>query len=121
MMNGRLIEGSSASGRAKHRAWRADVAAAACARWAGRPPIKTACAVDIEFVLPRPKSARKTQTFQAKKPDLDKLVRATLDGLVVGGVIADDGLVSVLAARKVLVGLNGGWIGATVTVTELGG
>ena len=56
--------------------------------------------VHIEFFLPRPKTAPKSRTRPDKRPDLDKLVRATLDGLVMGGAFADDAQVVSLMADK---------------------
>jgi crossover junction endodeoxyribonuclease RusA len=56
--------------------------------------------VEITFRLPRPKSAPGYVTLPAKRPDLDKLCRAVLDGLVAGGAIADDGLVVFLTGVK---------------------
>ena len=59
-----------------------------------------AAAVRIVFRLPRPKAAPKAVLWPAKRPDLDKLTRAVLDGLVAGGAIADDSQVVHLMARK---------------------
>ena len=56
--------------------------------------------VHIGFWLPKPKSAPKSRTWPSKRPDLDKLVRAVLDGLVAGGALADDAQVVVLGACK---------------------
>ena len=56
--------------------------------------------VQIDFTLPKPKSTPKKVTWPAKRPDLDKLVRAVLDGLVAGGAIHDDGQVVYLVATK---------------------
>ena len=56
--------------------------------------------VDLVFWLPRPKSALKRTAFPAKRPDLDKLTRAVLDGLTEGGAWADDAQVTTLTARK---------------------
>jgi crossover junction endodeoxyribonuclease RusA len=56
--------------------------------------------VDASFYLPRPKSTPKRVDYPAKRPDLDKLVRAVLDGLQAGGAFADDGQVVDLYARK---------------------
>jgi len=56
--------------------------------------------VDILFHLPRPKSAPKRVTWPVKRPDLDKLVRAVLDGLVAGGALADDSQVVCLTVSK---------------------
>ena len=53
-----------------------------------RPMLCGPVRVDIEFVLPKPKSAPKTRwTAPDKKPDLDKLCRSTFDALVDAGVI----------------------------------
>lgn len=60
--------------------WRARIA------WAGHEhgwrPAPGPFAVDLEFVLPRPKSTPKSRTPPAtKKPDGDKLLRAVYDAL----------------------------------------
>lgn len=56
--------------------------------------------VDIRFVMPRPKSLPKTRvTKHVKRPDIDKLARAVLDGLT-NVVFADDSAVWALGARK---------------------
>jgi crossover junction endodeoxyribonuclease RusA len=93
---GRMVEASRAVGP-----WREAVRAEtqrAIADW----PV--ACllpvTVEITFRLPRPKSAPRHVTRPAKRPDLDKLCRAVLDGLVAGGAIADDGQVVCLYAEK---------------------
>ena len=62
--------------------------------------IRGPVAVDITFVLPRPKSARKN-TFPDKKPDLDKLLRSTFDALKSAGVFEDDARVVDCSATKV--------------------
>jgi crossover junction endodeoxyribonuclease RusA len=56
--------------------------------------------IRIEIRLPRPKSAPARVTLPAKRPDLDKLCRAVLDGIVSGGAITDDGQVVILEAYK---------------------
>lgn len=46
------------------------------------------------FCFDRPKSvSRRKRPFMSVAPDLDKLIRACLDGLTAGGAIADDALV----------------------------
>ncbi|QFG08918.1 RusA-like resolvase [Mycobacterium phage MalagasyRose] len=56
----------------------------------------------VTFVMPRPASAPKTKTPPAvKRPDLDKLARAVLDGLT-DVVWADDSQVVDLHCRKVM-------------------
>ena len=68
--------------------------------------------VTVVFVLRRPKSHYRSgrnaglvresaPRFPAGRPDVDKLARAVLDGLVAGGVMADDAQVVSLNAAKV--------------------
>lgn len=54
----------------------------------------------IDFYLPRPASAPKSRARPDRMPDLDKLVRATLDGLTDSGVIEDDARIVEITARK---------------------
>lgn len=56
--------------------------------------------VELVFRLARPKSAPASVRWPAKRPDLDKLCRAVLDGLTAGGAFADDSQVVYLAAKK---------------------
>jgi crossover junction endodeoxyribonuclease RusA len=56
--------------------------------------------IELTFRLPRPRSAPARVKSPAKRPDLDKLCRAVLDGLVAGGAIADDGQVVQIHALK---------------------
>lgn len=112
-----VIEGGSDAGRAKHRAWREAVA------WTARDiaepePHDGPLSLDIEFRLPmpksRPKRARESGMVpHAVRPDLDKLVRSTLDGLTDGGLIADDARVFHLnvSAWEVT-----GWTGADIVL-----
>jgi len=98
------------------RPWEHDVAM--CALTSGvkvidQGPVK----VDVQFVLPRPRSAKRSQSFQASRPDLDKLLRAVLDALT-GVAYRDDGQVSVLQAVK-RYALTGEPAGASVTVSAL--
>jgi Holliday junction resolvase RusA-like endonuclease len=72
--------------------WRATVAAHADRGVTFDVPV----AVHLRFVMPRP--ARPRFTVPAVKPDIDKLVRAVLDGLTDGGLIADDARVVSLTA-----------------------
>lgn len=62
------------------------------------PPRDQALAARIRFRLPRPRTV--TRIFPTVPPDLDKLVRATLDGLVDGGIIHDDSQIVRLEAEK---------------------
>ena len=77
--------------------WRNTVAQAASAA-AGGHMFEDAVHVTAVFNMPRPKSVRRT--FHTVAPDVDKLVRALLDGLTVGGLIRDDSLVVSVRAKK---------------------
>lgn len=81
--------------------WRADIAAAAAARMrvTGWTRLDAACAVTIDFWLPRPASASRRE-HPCVRPDVDKLARACLDSLTAAGVIEDDARVCTLVARK---------------------
>lgn len=56
--------------------------------------------ISLAFRLARPKTLRKGVKYPATRPDLDKLVRAVLDGLTMGGAWADDGQVVTLVSSK---------------------
>lgn len=64
------------------------------------PPFDCAVDVRIRFFLPRPKSAPGRVIWPAKRPDLDKLARAVLDGLTDGGAWLDDSQVVRLSLEK---------------------
>lgn len=59
--------------------------------------------VRLRFTMPRPKSRPKRDRWPDRKPDLDKLIRAALDGLK-GPVYRDDAQVVRVEAEKVYVG-----------------
>ena len=52
----------------------------------------------LSFYLPRPKTVKRE--FPSVKPDLDKLIRSTCDGLKTGGLYTDDALIIALTATK---------------------
>ena len=113
----RVIEGSSASGREKHRAWRTAVAEAAAHAMASREaPFDGPLQMVVEFRLPRPASARKAAHWADRKPDLDKILRSTLDGLTDGGLIADDARVCYVSASKQLADPSDPWTGAKIRI-----
>lgn len=106
--NGRMIESS-----AKVKPWREAVKWAALEAlrtyepWTTRAPL----GVSIDFYLPRPKghlgTGRNAGTVKASapkyptsKPDIDKLVRSTLDGLGESGVWIDDAQVVFATVMK---------------------
>ena len=89
-----LIAGSSKTGRAKHKAWRAAVKAAA-EQVRADEPYDGPLGITIDFRFPMPKSRpaplkRLGIGWHTVKPDTDKVLRATLDGLSDGLLIVDD-------------------------------
>ena len=121
MPNGVILSGSSKTGRAKHKAWRTAVAEAA-RDVADDPdmaaPFDGPLFLSIEFRFPMPKSRpAKARTAgrwpHMVKPDIDKVLRATADGLTAGGLIADDSRICAVEceAWEVI-----GWTGAVITV-----
>jgi crossover junction endodeoxyribonuclease RusA len=76
-----------------------------------KTPLMGAVSVHVAFYLPRPgshfgsgKNASRLKPsaphFPSGRPDLDKLLRSTLDGLTAGGVWADDAQVAVIGVTK---------------------
>ena len=100
---GILVESSTKVGP-----WRESVVAAATNQGAANMRLDGPIHVDVSFYLPRPKShfrangdLKPTAPFvQSNTPDLDKLLRSTLDALVQAAVIADDARVQHIEARK---------------------
>lgn len=98
-----LLDGRRGPARAAHAAWRKAVAAAAgaeLARRRGLAPFDDACVVHVTFLLARPKSIPKKRRYPHTNPDLDKLQRALLDGLVDGGLLVNDSRVVDINAKK---------------------
>ena len=107
-----LVPGGSQKNREAMRSWSHDVRSAAIAARARTLPlterpcfVNTPLHVAIRFYLARPAShwgkkgvLPSAPLFPAKKPDIDKLVRATLDAMT--GIIFDDD--SRIVALKVL-------------------
>jgi Holliday junction resolvase RusA-like endonuclease len=54
--------------------------------------------IALVFHLPRPKSV--SRVWPSVKPDLDKLIRSTFDGLTTGGLYTDDALIVAVSASK---------------------
>lgn len=118
MPNGAMVEGSSTSGRAKHKSWRAAVAETAADVWGDRPPLDEALFLVVTFRFPMPASRSKAirergQCPKTAMPDLDKLVRTLGDGLKAGGMVRDDARISTCWAKKIEVI---GWTGASVWI-----
>lgn len=85
--------------------WRADIARNA--QEAGYKPVSGAVRVTILFEMKAPKTV--TRKYPHVKPDLDKLVRAVLDGLT-GVAYDDDSQVVFIEASKCYSYQEGAWI-----------
>lgn len=116
-----VIDGSSATGRAKHKSWRDSVTATArdVADTEHGAPFKGPLRIDVTFRMPRPRSRPKSHHgWHSVKPDKDKLLRSLFDGLEVGGLIANDSQICAGSWEAVEVD---GWNGAVVRLTEIEG
>ena len=89
-----LVESSK-----KVKPWRAAVAQAATRAHLHTEPIDGPVDVGVEFILPRPKALPKRVVHMVRKPDLDKLIRSTLDALL-GVAYVDDNRVRAITAVK---------------------
>jgi Holliday junction resolvase RusA-like endonuclease len=121
--NGRahVIEGGSATGRAKQRSWRIAVAEAAREAAAElEAPMDGPLHLAVEFRLPMPASRPKRMrelgmAWHTTKPDLSKLIRATEDALTDAGLIRDDARICALRVSKLQVV---GWTGARIRLAR---
>lgn len=107
---GRVIEMSRAVGP-----WREAVRAETQRAMQDRFPFDDAVEVRLNFFLKRPASLAKKVLWPARRPDLDKLARAVMDGLTEGGAWKDDGQVISLIATKEYAG-DGDQVGCKITV-----
>jgi Holliday junction resolvase RusA-like endonuclease len=81
--------------------WRSAIALAVKHYWNDRQEVivfDEPVDVHIVFYLPKPSSVKRL--LPTVPPDIDKLCRSTLDGLVQGGCLADDSRVVRLHAEK---------------------
>lgn len=128
---GFVIKGGARAGKvamvessAKVKPWRQDVVAAARAAMEanmpfgyfvdksilddsikGPAPADAPLRIRLVFTVRKPASAPKRRTTHPmRKPDLDKLIRSTLDALGTAGVFTDDARVVTLIASKVYPG-----------------
>ncbi|MCK2199180.1 RusA family crossover junction endodeoxyribonuclease [Corynebacterium callunae] len=91
--NGRLIESSK-----KVKPWRHAVTTHSKRHL--HTPLDGAVSLDVIFVMPRPKAwGKQRQDPMIQRPDIDKLLRSTLDGLT-GIAIHDDSQVTHITAHK---------------------
>jgi crossover junction endodeoxyribonuclease RusA len=96
LVNGKPVITSTAKGLPSWRRLVADVAQ----RFAPAEPWEGPVGINLDFGIPKPKSAPKTRrVWPDKRPDLDKLSRAVLDALTYV-IFADDSQVVHLQATK---------------------
>ena len=114
----RVIDGSSTTGRAKHRAWRQDVheVAAQVAQDCPEAPLDEPLLVRITFRFPL--TADRHRTRHTVKPDVDKAIRATFDALTTAGLIRDDSIIYAIQATKTYA--RGTPSGATIEIERHG-
>jgi crossover junction endodeoxyribonuclease RusA len=85
------------------KSWRQDVIAAAVAvrELSQLQTLDGPVSVQVMFRLPRPASVSiRRRPFPCVKPDIDKILRNTLDGLTQAGIYRDDAQVIDLYVRK---------------------
>jgi Holliday junction resolvase RusA-like endonuclease len=87
----RVIEGSSAAGRANIRNWRVAVGEAAKAQFEDGGQFVGPTRLVLTLYFERPKSRPKSHHgWHCVIPDKDKVLRACFDGLKQGGLVRDD-------------------------------
>lgn len=91
VINGRVIHNKGS----ELAAWRSAVALTA--RQHGARPSTDPMFIEMMFYMPRPKTVKRPEPSVA--PDLDKLIRAVLDGLTAIAYV-DDGQVTQISAQK---------------------
>ena len=109
---GRMVEMSKKVGP-----WRDSVAHAAMAAMGAGPGLTGPVELLVTFQVPMPASRRAVDRHRGwrwadRRPDLDKLLRSTLDGLTASGIIEDDARVVAIHAHMIEVAH--GWTGAKV-------
>jgi Holliday junction resolvase RusA-like endonuclease len=108
----KFIHGRPIHARATDLAvWRADIARNA--ELSGYRPVDGGVKVTCEFIYIKPKTSPRSMPWV--KPDLDKLIRAVLDGLT-GVAYVDDSQVVLIQASKSYGSAEGVWI----TIEQLG-
>jgi Holliday junction resolvase RusA-like endonuclease len=114
----------------KVKPWREAIRAAALTQADIVGPLAGPVRVDIVFLLARPQGHYRTgrnagqlrgpaPPYPATRPDLDKLARSTLDGLMLAGLYHDDGqVVRLNVAKRYAAGAIGP--GALIEIDRMG-
>jgi Holliday junction resolvase RusA-like endonuclease len=109
--------GMKEQGERGQRAWRSAVAQVARDAAHDAAPFDGPLGLNVVFRMPCPKARlKKAPCWHVVTPDLSKLLRATEDGLVDGGLILDDRLIAVGLVQAIEVV---GWTGARIEVRQL--
>lgn len=108
LINGRCIMFEASP---KVKAWRERVKTAGEIATAEHGQQTEPVEVTLLFTMPKPKTV--IRTWPSVKPDLDKLIRAVLDGLTKSGIYYDDAQVVAISATKVY----GSETGCHITIT----
>jgi len=97
VINGRAV---TTNANRNTKDWQLRIAHEAQANIGDWPPnYGGAVIINCSFLMPRPKTLKKSIIHHTKRPDLDKLQRAVLDGIT-GILIKDDSQVIQITARK---------------------
>ena len=94
-------------GYLEFKSYQATIQAKCLEAWGTKPLIETAVAIHLVFIrsypknLPKKEASRERRLREAlvRKPDLDNMVKAAIDG-VKGTVLKDDTVVTQLSAEK---------------------
>jgi len=89
------------------KVWQAMIQVACKQEWGNKPLIETAVEIDLVFIrsypnkLPKREASRERRLKEAlvRKPDLDNLCKAAIDGIK-GIILKDDTVVTKLSAEK---------------------
>lgn len=93
--NGRMIEASK-----RLKPWRDAVIAATADMASKIEQLEGPLSVKLEFRIPRPKTVTRRYPITRSSGDLDKLIRAVLDGITIGALIQDDSQVISIRSSK---------------------
>ena len=107
VINGRVIHNKGS----ELAAWRSAIALTA--RQKGARPLTDPIYIHIKFFMPKPRTVKRLHPSVA--PDLDKLIRAVLDGLTAIAYVDDGQVVSIVAQKA-----YGERIGAEISVGAWG-
>ncbi len=84
----------------KTKPWEIAIASVSRGKMSGLLPMAGPVGMKVTFQMPRRKGTPKSAHWHTKKPDVDKLERALLDGLKTGGVFVDDSQVCRIDKEK---------------------